>query len=133
MAFFPRGMRDGYVLIGLVALLVTLALIVVAVVPRLDAAEAHDTPDNCVGPTYGGILRAVACTHGGHTWLDGCDRASDGLRTRAWEWLGYPYDPQPGSWDPNGANPGCANDPTIGPFLRSCVEQPVGCTGWANK
>jgi len=96
------------------------------------AAVAHDTPDNCVGVHYSSILRGVACTHGGHQYLDGCDRYADGLKARAWEWIGYPFDPVPGSWDPNGANSGCANDPTIAVVHRICVEHPVGCSGWKD-
>ena len=116
----------------LIALSLTAMFCLAAVLPSVLPSKAHDTPYNCVGVSYGGHERGVACTHSSHTYLDGCDRYSDGLRVRAWAAPPYPYDPWPGSWDPNGAASGCANDYTAGfiSYHRICVEQPVGCSGW---
>jgi hypothetical protein len=108
------------------------------VTPSVQEVNAHDSPDNCVGVYYGNYpnttQRGVACTHQNHDWLDGCDRRADGLSARAWQYTPF-GDAFPGSWDDNGANPGCANN-YVGGFINShriCVEQPVGCSGWRGS
>jgi hypothetical protein len=93
----------------------TALLTLTVVAPSVHEVSAHDSPEN-------------------HDWLDGCDRRADGLSARAWQHtpLGDSF---PGSWDDNGANPGCANN-YVGGFINShriCVEQPVGCSGWRGS
>ena len=107
---------------------------VVLVLPGAQRAQAHDTPYNCIGVYYGGNQRGVACTEFGHHQLDACDRLNDGLRARGWWWL-YDVQQSPGSWDPNGANAGCAHDYYNFEIdaHRICVEQPVGCSAWVES
>jgi hypothetical protein len=103
------------------------------------SAQAHQ---DCVARYYLGISRGVACNRypaggGNHyqNWVDGCDRDADGLKVRAWATLVEVSGDLIGDWDPNGANPGCANDQYIVAHLarqRICVEQPVGCSDWLN-
>jgi hypothetical protein len=71
------------------------------------AAQAHNSCINHGDDT--GCSRAQASYS--HYWLDGCDREADGNRARTnWKWQSNEtlYH---GSWDENGADPGCANDP----------------------
>jgi hypothetical protein len=104
-----------------------------------ERAQAHGTPDNCVGVYYGNFpnttQRGVACTSADHQRLDGCDRYADGLQARAWYSLAVSFLTGPGSWDPNGANSGCAHNYFAEPINqhRICVEQPVGCSSWVNS
>lgn len=116
----------------LIALSLAAVLTVAALLPSVLPSKAHSTPDNCIGKSYNGATRGVACTHQGHDYLDGCDRHADGLAVRAWVSPPYPHDPWPGSWDPNGAQSGCASDYTASfiNYHRICIEQPVGCSGW---
>jgi hypothetical protein len=132
LRLIPRSV--GIASIAALAVVLTLVL----VLPGPQRAQAHDTPYNCVGVYYGNYpnttLRGVACTEYNHHMLDGCDREPDGLRARAWWWL-YGVQQSPGSWDPNGANSGCAHDTysfEIDAHLI-CVEQPVGCSGWVES
>lgn len=113
--------------------LLTLALLM----PAAQRAQAHGTPYNCVGVYYGNYpnttQRGVACTGDAHFRLDGCDRHPDGLRARAW--YNIRGSVGPGSWDPNGANSGCAHNDfvTMIDYHAICVEQPVGCSGWVRS
>jgi hypothetical protein len=106
-------------------------LITVGVLGQAQPAQAHNI---CVALGD----RGVACnrlTRSDHTrsWIDGCDRRADGYRVRAWYSLSVVGGDYAGSWDPNGANAGCANDLTSPNFnfyrQRICVEV-VGCSGW---
>jgi hypothetical protein len=55
----------------------------------------------------------VGCTRDNgvpHYWLDGCDREPDGNQVRTnFKYSGFDTLYR-GSWDDNGANPGCANN-----------------------
>ena len=102
-------------------------------------ADAHQGAAACQAQAYGGVNRGTACNrydvYGDHwaNWVDGCDRESDALKVRAWANLNDPINEVPGSWDPNGADSGCANNHFTGARLedhRICVEQPVGCSAW---
>jgi hypothetical protein len=129
------GLQLRYV--GLVIVLgVSVGLMLVLGAVR--SAQAHDTPANCWGVYYGGIQRGVACTQSNHGVLDGCDRAVDGLKARAWSFTTH-YVYFVGGWDPNGGKGGCRHDDLVGTgngrsvLHRICVEHPVGCRDWASS
>jgi hypothetical protein len=99
-------------------------------------AEAHQGAEACEPKYYGGVNRGTACNRysgsGNHhaNWVDGCDRAVDGWKVRAWARI--TVGEYPGDWDPNGGDPGCANDQYHGFHLqahRICVEV-IGCSAW---
>lgn len=88
----------------------------------IDVAEAHDT---CV--EHG---QDVACARDNHSRLDACDRESDGHQVRG-HFTTPLSDPSyyHGSWDPNGANPGCAHDwPATGIVRFRVCEEVEGCS-----
>lgn len=99
-------------------------------------AQAHEI---CINKFAGGTSRGVACNRAPsstrHTdnYVDGCDRSPDGYRVRAWQsYKGVSGGAYPGNYDPNGADPGCANEFTNGFALdadRICIEV-VGCSGY---
>lgn len=98
-------------------------------------AQAHNS---CIEKTFNFFERGVACNRSQgasdhfSNWVDGCDRFSDGWSVRAWYTFQGTGD-FPGSWDPNGANPGCANDNLTWNLRRQkiCVEV-AGCSGWRD-
>jgi hypothetical protein len=76
----------------------------------------------------------VGCTRADngdpHFWVDACDRESDGNRVRARIDGSGLSGETPGNWDPNGANPGCANDISagLGLYYHKICEENVGCS-----
>lgn len=75
----------------------------------------------------------VGCPRDNHTIIDGCDRESDGNRVRTHYYLYGVVTMYYGSWDPNGANSGCAHDyPWVSAVQLNVCEETAGCGAWKN-